>query len=66
MLEHNLTSREKEIAECLIKGMSIKEISKSLNISVYTVQIHRRNIKIRLNAKNPHQVGFLLGKLINN
>ena len=66
LLRNNLTDREQEVGACLIGGMTIKEISNKLGISIYTVEMYKRNIKIRLNSKNSYQVGFLLGRLFNN
>ncbi|MEO6132648.1 MAG: LuxR C-terminal-related transcriptional regulator [Saprospiraceae bacterium] len=39
-----LTRREKEIVQCLRKGMNSKDISSSLFISVATVNTHRQNM----------------------
>jgi len=47
-----LTSREKEILDCLSDGRSNKEISTTLNISVETVKSHLRSIYKKLNAKS--------------
>jgi len=40
--------REKEIIICIAKGLSNKEISDELNISINTVTTHRRNISSKL------------------
>lgn len=40
----NLTKREKEIGELILKGLSSPDISKKLFISVNTVNSHRKNI----------------------
>ena len=66
ILDHNLTTREKEIGECLLKGMSSKLIAKKLGISIHTVEIYRKNIRLRLGCKNSCQLGFLLSKLLIN
>jgi two-component system, NarL family, response regulator NreC len=44
-----LTSREREILQLLAEGKSNKEIAGSLNLSVYTVESHRRNLSDKLN-----------------
>ncbi len=44
-----LTSREREILQSLAEGKSTKEIASRLNLSVYTVETHRRNIQEKLN-----------------
>ena len=47
-----LTSREKQILDCLSDGQSNKEISTTLNISVETVKSHLRSIYKKLNVKS--------------
>jgi len=47
-----LTSREKEILDCLSEGRSNKEISSTLNISVETVKSHLRSIYKKVNVKS--------------
>ena len=44
-----LTSREREILQLLAERKSNKEIALALNISVYTIETHRRNIHEKLN-----------------
>jgi len=48
----DLTERELEIAEALSRGLSSDEISAKLFISVFTVNTHRRNAMVKVNAKN--------------
>lgn len=43
-----LTSREQTIMSMLAKGMSNKQMARKLDISVRTVETHRRNIKQKL------------------
>lgn len=43
-----LSSREREIVSCVVKGMTNKEIAESLFISIHTVITHRRNITRKL------------------
>lgn len=43
-----LSQREKEIVECIAKGMTSKEIADKLCLSVHTVTTHRRNITGKL------------------
>lgn len=45
----NLTQREREVLQVLAEGMSTKEIAYHLNVSVKTVETHRRNIMEKLN-----------------
>lgn len=51
-LLHILTEREKEVLKAISNGSANKEIAKKLNISVRTVETHRRNIMQKLNIKN--------------
>jgi len=44
-----LTPREREILQLAAEGKSNKEIANLLNLSVYTVETHRRNIMEKLN-----------------
>lgn len=59
----SLTIREIEVGICLATGMSAKEASKKLGISTCTVQGHQRKIKEKLKARNPYQVGWMLGRM---
>ena len=53
-----LTSREKQVLATLATGKLSKEIADSLNISIYTVEQHKKNIKKKLELKT-------VGELIN-
>jgi len=44
-----LTPREREILQMLAEGKSNKEIATALNLSLYTVETHRRNLQEKLN-----------------
>jgi two-component system, NarL family, response regulator NreC len=44
-----LTSREREILQLIAEGKSNKEVAASLNLSLYTVETHRRNLQDKLN-----------------
>jgi two-component system, NarL family, response regulator NreC len=44
-----LTPREREILQLLAEGKSNKEIATLLNLSLYTVETHRRNLQDKLN-----------------
>lgn len=47
-----LTAREKEVLECLAKGLMYKEISDQLEISFHTVRQHIRAIYEKLHVHN--------------
>jgi len=44
-----LTSREREILQLIAEGKSNKEVASALNLSLYTVETHRRNLQDKLN-----------------
>ena len=44
-----LSSREKQVVRGVVSGLANKEIADQMNISVYTVLTHRRNIARKLN-----------------
>jgi len=44
-----LTPREREILQLLVEGRSNKDIAVLLNLSLYTVETHRRNFQTKLN-----------------
>ena len=44
-----LTAREREVLQLLVEGRSNKEIANLLNLSLYTVETHRRNLQAKLN-----------------
>ena len=55
--EHEkLTTREKEIVQCLAHGESNKEIARHLNVAESTVKIHVQNIFKKLNLNSRVQV----------
>jgi two-component system response regulator NreC len=47
-----LTSREREILQLLAELKSNKEIAQFLNLSLYTVETHRRNLQEKLNLRS--------------
>lgn len=50
--EQQLTKREKEILILIRQGFLSKEIACKLNLSIYTINNHRKNILAKLNAGN--------------
>jgi DNA-binding NarL/FixJ family response regulator len=51
-----LSNRELQILHLISKGMSTREISRSLNLSVKTVESHRQRIKQKLNLDTGMQL----------
>ena len=49
---NDLSSREKEILECLVEGMSYKMIASSCKISIDTVRFHIRHIYEKLHVSS--------------
>lgn len=49
---NSLSERELQIVKLIKEGMSSKEISAQLSISLKTVEVHRHNILKKLNLKN--------------
>ena len=47
-----LTSREKEVLEYVILGLSAKEVARYLEISPRTVDRHVENVRLKLRARN--------------
>ncbi len=55
---NSITRRESEVLHCISKGLSTKEITKQLYISKSTVETHRRNLLIKLDANNSAHLIF--------
>lgn len=54
-----LTERETDIISLLSKGMTNKEMAQELNISIYTVETHRKNLMKKLKLKTSAQLVYL-------
>ena len=61
--ESNLTAREKDILQTLVKGLSYKEIAGKAFISIETLNSHIKNIYRKLNV---HSRGELAAKYGGN
>lgn len=51
-----LTPREFEVLELITKGMTTAQIADDLNVSVHTINSHRKNILKKLNLKSPAEL----------
>ncbi len=51
-LKYKLTLREREILQLLLDEENNRQIGKILNISIRTIETHRRNIMLKLDVKN--------------
>ena len=49
---HHLSKKEKKILETLAKGLTNRELSTHLGISINTVKFHLSNLFEKLNVKN--------------
>jgi len=54
-----LTKREIDIISLLSKGMTNKEMAVELNISIHTVETHRKNLMKKLNLRTSAQLVYL-------
>ncbi|MBN1633568.1 MAG: response regulator transcription factor [Ignavibacteria bacterium] len=50
--DNKLTEREIEVLICVINGLSNKDISDKLSLSLRTIETHRHNIKKKLNISS--------------
>ena len=53
---YDLTIRETEILQCMVQGLSKKQIAEKLIVSAHTVDSHQRNIYLKLQAHSLAQV----------
>ncbi len=62
--ERPITNRESEILELIGKGLIAKEIACKLNISTSTVVTHKKNLILKLDAKNTAELVNKAGHLM--
>lgn len=51
-IKEDLTQREREILQLIIRGLSNQEMSEELSISIPTIKTHRSNILAKCDVKN--------------
>lgn len=61
--ESNLTKKENEILQSLIKGSSYKEIAAAVFISIETLNSHIKNIYRKLNVHSRAEIAARFGKV---
>ena len=64
--DYKLSSREKEVLTCLMKGMSYKMIAAACHISIDTVKFHIKKIydKLHVNSKSEAVIKAMRNKLL--
>ena len=64
--QQSLSSREKEIVVCVVKGMTNREIADHLYLSTHTVITHRRNIarKLQIHSASGLTIYAIVNKLV--
>ncbi|SHM29092.1 RNA polymerase sigma factor, sigma-70 family [Chitinophaga jiangningensis] len=62
-LLNKLTAREKDILALAVQGLNNKEIANTLNLSRYTVETHRKNIRLKLKVRNSTELVSLARKI---
>lgn len=50
--EYHISKREINVLRCICDGMSSKQIAEKLNISIHTINNHRKNMLGKTNCKN--------------
>jgi len=57
----SLSEREREVMQCIARGLSSKQCAQELGIAPRTVERHVENLRNKLNARNkPHLVAKAL------
>lgn len=62
-LLNKLTAREKDVLGMAVKGLNNKEIALSLNLSRYTIETHRKNIRLKLKVRNTSELVAIARKI---
>ena len=59
-----LTSREREVLDCLLQGHTNKQIGKSLDISPRTVEVHRQHVLQKYQVKSITHLMYMLSQTV--
>ena len=59
-----LTEKEKEVAECLLEGLSLKEIAAKLFVSENTVKTHRSNVYRKMEVSSREELVKKLSQMV--
>ncbi len=60
---NKLTPREKDVFALAVQGKNNKEIAAELNLSRYTVETHRKNIRLKLKVRNSTELVALAKRI---
>jgi len=61
--KHNLTRRQIEILTMIAKGMQNKEVARELNLSVYTIMDHIKNLYLKLHVTSRAEAAIKAHKM---
>lgn len=56
LIEKNLTPRESQILQLLLRGKLLPDAAKILNLSIKTIEFHSKNLRIKFNVDRKHQL----------
>jgi len=63
-IQEPLSSREKEVLSCIVKGLNTKATSEALFISINTVKFHLKNLYEKIGAHNRVELIVKLNEMI--
>jgi two-component system response regulator TtrR len=61
----NLTKREREVLDLVVKGLKNQEMANQLCVSLRTIEVHRSNVMKKLSADNVAALIRKVGHLID-
>lgn len=62
-LVSKLTAREVDVLTLAVRGLNNKEIASQLSLSRYTIETHRKNIRLKLKVRNTTELVALARKI---
>lgn len=63
LIKYKLTPREQEIIRLIKEGNATKQIAFILELSIYTVETHRKNINRKLNVQNTAELIAVINQI---
>ncbi len=64
--QSGLSDRQLEIIQYIIKGKTAKEIASILNVSLFSIESHLKNIREKPNLKNSSEIADFYYQLERN